>query len=96
MRTPAETQALKAAAIECGYVSPPDDLIPTRGPYDGEEPWNRVYKWFEEHTKNASTAVLVLFALRAHCSLGVAYEQTDRWFKHRNMVDDDGNYCSYN
>ncbi len=71
-------------------------LVPLKGPDEDGSAWDRLYSWFEEHTQSAADAILVFFALRAGCSLGMAYIHTDNWAKRRANTDEDGVYWSYN
>ena len=96
MRTPAENADLVAKKSEIGYVDPPDDLVPAKGPDEEPVAWNRLFEYFEDCTENAYDAILVFFVEKANVSLGEAYIYTDGWVKHRVQVDDEGNYISYN
>lgn len=96
MRTPAETADLNAEKVRIGYVEPPEDLVPTKGPDEQPGAWDQLYEYFDNCTANAYDAVLIFFAEKANVSLGQAYIYTDGWVKHRVQVDDEGNYINYN
>ncbi len=96
MRTPAETAALEAEKAQIGYVDPPAELVPAKGPDYDSDAWDRLHAWFEENTKSPDDAVLVFFGEKTGRSLGDAYIFTDGWAKRRSQVDDDGHYVSYN
>ena len=97
MRLTSEQAAeVEEYARRCGYVEPPEELVPERGPSVDGGAWDRLHAWFEENTPNANDATLVFFAKRVGCSIGYAYEQTDSWGKRRLNTDEDGVYWSYN
>jgi hypothetical protein len=95
-RTPEQTAELVELAHRCNFRSPPDDLIPSRGPGEDPRAWDRLWDYFDEHCANANDAILVFFANRVGCSIGEAYIHTDGWAKRRNATDEDGRYWSYN
>jgi hypothetical protein len=96
MRTPTETAELEAEKVKVGYVDPPTDLVPAKGPDEEPAAWTRLYDWFEINTDNANSSVLIFFASKAECSIGEAYIYTESWAKRRVWTDEDGEYMSFN
>ena len=81
---PDDKATLEGFRASSGYVEPPQDMWPTKGPDDDAEAWNALYEWFEDRCTSASDALSVFLADRIHCTIGEAYRITDSWAKRRS------------
>jgi hypothetical protein len=95
-RTTDEDASLEEHRTRCGYRVPPRELWPSDAPEWAGGEWDDLYAWFKENTDDANTALLVFLADHDNVSIGVSYEATDGWAKHRAATDDDGVYMSFN